>query len=249
MPLDTIIFDLGGTLIEYAGPYAKWPDLETPGFTAAYNHLQSHNAPLPDLDTFMQTGFQLIPGRWQAATRGEANLTLANLLADTLHTAGLPNGNMALLADAAALYEQAICAQAQPIPSGKEVLAQLKAAGFKLGLISNTMFSGAAHIADMERFGLIDYFDAMLFSADENMWKPQPEPFVEMVARLGGTVETAVYIGDDPRADIVGAKTAGLRGIHFRSSDRFPPADIEPDATITALTDLPAILHAWAQSS
>ena len=39
MAIKTIIFDLGGTLIEYAGPYAVWPDLERPGLTAAYNAL------------------------------------------------------------------------------------------------------------------------------------------------------------------------------------------------------------------
>ena len=39
-----VIFDLGGTLIEYAGSYLHWPELETPGFMAAYEHLNGQGA-------------------------------------------------------------------------------------------------------------------------------------------------------------------------------------------------------------
>ena len=65
-----IIFDLGGTLIEYAGPYATWPALETPGLQAAYGHLQAHGVALPTFAAFRDAGFAILPGRWQAAVDG-----------------------------------------------------------------------------------------------------------------------------------------------------------------------------------
>ncbi|MEJ2746699.1 MAG: HAD family hydrolase [Anaerolineae bacterium] len=249
MNLDTVVFDLGGTLIEYAGPYAVWPDLETPGFTAAYQHLNQNGWHLPEFEVFKQIGFDLLPIRWRRAAAGEQNLRLVALLAEVLQVAGVKNVSADYLTKAATLYEAAICAQAAPIPGAREVVAQVKAAGFKLGLVSNTMFTGQAHMADMKRFGLLDYFDALVFSADVNKWKPTAAPFLHVLAELGAEGDTAVYIGDDPGSDVVGGKRAGMRTIHFQSSQRFPePEGVQPDAQITQLHDLLPILTRWQQS-
>lgn len=243
--IEAIIFDLGGTLIEYAGPYATWPALETPGFEAAYAHLSGNGITLPPFDAFRETGFVMLPGRWQAAARSERNLRLVELLGDVLAEHDITADSDALT-QAATLYEDAICAQAHPLDGAADILAWVRGQGFKVGLLSNTMFTGRAHVRDLERFGLAGYFDAMLFSADAGKWKPTPAPFLQVVADLGVTPETAVYIGDDPRSDIAGGQSAGLRTIHIRSSQRFElPPELRPDATIHKLADLPAVLDAW----
>ena len=246
MTLDTVVFDLGGTLIEYAGPYAVWPELETPGFTAAYQHLNQNGWHLPEFETFKQAGFDLLPVRWQRAAAGKQNLRLVDLIAESLAATGVQGVPAGFLQKAAELYESAICAQAIPMPDAREVVAQVKAAGFKIGLDSNTMFRGTAHMADMERFGLLDYFDAMVFSADVNKWKPMAAPFLQVMAELEVVGETAVYIGDDPGSDMVGGQRAGMRTIHYRSSDRFAESlDIQPHARIEKLNDLLPILSKW----
>lgn len=246
LAVDTVVFDLGGTLIEYAGEFAVWPDLETPGFTAAYQHLNQNGWHLPEFEVFKQAGFAILPVRWQRAARGQQNLTVADLLADALQSNGITRIPQQSLEEAARLYEAAICAQATVMPQAREVVAQVKAAGFKLGLVSNTMFTGQAHMADMKRFGLLDYFDAMVFSADVNKWKPTAAPFLHVLDELGVDGETAVYIGDDPGSDMVGGQRAGMRTIHYRSSNRFAePADIQPDARIEKLNDLLPILSQW----
>ena len=247
--INTVVFDLGGTLIEYAGEYAVWPDLETPGFTVAYGHLSQNGLHLPEFEQFKQTGFSLLPIRWQAAMRGEKNLRLVDLLAETLAELGVNGVPNDQLVAAAELYQVAICSQAAPIPGVKKMLTEIKAAGYKIGLLSNTMFTGAAHIADLERFGLVEYFDAMLFSADAAKWKPNPAPFLQVLAELGSGVETAVFIGDDPVGDIVGGQRAGLKTIHFQSSQRFHmPDGVQPDAQIQALDELLPALSRWLQS-
>ena len=246
LTLDTVIFDLGGTLIEYAGPYAAWPDLETPGLSAAYQYLNQNGRHLPAFERFKQTGFDLLPARWQRAVGGVQNLRLVDLLAEVLQTTGAEEIPADHLAKAAELYQSAICTQAVLMPGAREAVARLKAAGCKLGLVSNTMFTGAAHKADLARFGLLDYFDAMLFSADVNKWKPNPDPFWRVLAELGAAAETAVYIGDDPGSDVVGGQRAGMRTVHFQSSQRFPEPDgVQPDARISRLDDLFPIISRW----
>lgn len=250
MSIDTIVFDLGGTLIEYAGPYAAWPDLETPGFKAAYAYLGEAGIDLPPFDRFRQTGFDLLPGRWRRAVAGEANLQLATLLEEVLHICCGRNGvGPEQIATAAARYEAAVCAQAKPLPGAAATLTYVKEQGYRMGLLSNTMFRGVAHRRDLARFGLIDYFDAMLFSADAGKWKPTPAPFRQVLAELEGAAETAVFIGDSPAHDIAGAQQVGMRTILIRSSQRFPLLEtIRPDAAIRALAELPAALAALAKA-
>jgi putative hydrolase of the HAD superfamily len=115
-----------------------------------------------------------------------------------------------------------------------------------LGLISNTMFRGEAHLEDLARFELDGYFDATLFSADENKWKPNRAPFEHIVAALAVEPGAAVYVGDDPANDVVGSQRAGLKAVHMLSSERFAvPAGTRPDATIRHLHELPAALNSW----
>ena len=246
MDIQAVIFDLGGTLIEYAGPYAAWPDLETPGFQAAYDVLAQQGVYLPSFEQFRETGFALLPKWWQQATLGIQNLRLVDLLTAVLHTHNSNHTEPAWLVTAAAQYQAAICEQAHAFASAQPVLDYVKSQGYKVGLLSNTMFTGAAHQDDLRRFGLFDYFDTMLFSADVGKWKPTGAPFLHVAEALGVAPKTAVYIGDDPGSDVVGGQRAGMRTIHVRSSQRFAqPEGVEPDAQVMNLAEVPAVLAEW----
>lgn len=248
MGLDAVIFDLGGTLIEYAGTYTTWPALEAPGVTAAYDILAAHAPSLPAYDLFETAVFQLLPQRWQAATCRERNLTVASLLAEAAAAHQVTLDETTLPA-AARAYEQAIQAQAWLMPQAVETVTAVRQSGLKVGLISNTMFNGDAHRADLERFGLLPAFDAALFSADVNLWKPNPDPFLQMAQMLGVVPETAVYVGDDPASDVVGAKSAGMRAVYIKSTQRFAAPDgVQPDAQINQLPELIEILHNWRKT-
>jgi putative hydrolase of the HAD superfamily len=246
--IKAVLFDLGGTLIEYAGRYSRWPELEIPGLTAAYERLAQLGAILPDRTRFVELGLASLPARWQAATRGERNLVLAEYLAELLIGCdGAGPHEPAMIADAAGQYEAAVCRDAVPVTGAKAVLAELKRAGHKLGLLSNTMFSGQAHLADLERFGMAGYLDAALFSSDAAHWKPSPEPFRRLLVMLAVPAGAAVFVGDDPASDVVGSQGAGLRAVYFRSSDRFHlPEGVRPDAEITALDQLPGLVAQWS---
>lgn len=242
--IEAVVFDLGGTLIEYAGEWTAWPDLETPGFAAAYDYLQRHGAVLPAFAAFREAGFGLLPQRWRGATRGERNLRLAELLGEVTAVCGV-DVPLAQLFQASKQYEQAISGQAHVMPHARETLALLKWQGYKLGLLSNTMFTGEGHIRDLRHYGLLDFFDAMLFSADVGKWKPNPEPFLHVLTDLGiSEAETAVYVGDDPASDVVGGRSAGMLTVFCVGNGRFPqPNDVVPHAKIANLAALPSLLE------
>ena len=242
--INAVIFDLGGTLIEYAGSYDEWPALETPGFRGAYESIHAHGVALPDFETFKMSGFGLLPGWWEDATVGKRNLRVVDLLQEVLTAVNAPSIPAAWLDEASTAYEDGIHQQATMVEGASAALQAVKAAGYKMGLLSNTMFSARMHERGLNEFGL-NGFDAMLFSAAVNKWKPTAAPFLHLAESLGVDPKTAVYVGDDPRSDVVGGRAAGMKTVHIASSQRFEAAHISPDATLQSLTELDGLLRGW----
>ena len=77
---EAIVFDLGGTLIEYAGEFETWPELESPGLSAAHSVFRFHGIQMPSLSHFKAVGFNLLPDLWLQAISGNQNLTVNSFL-------------------------------------------------------------------------------------------------------------------------------------------------------------------------
>ncbi|HLW94917.1 MAG TPA: HAD family hydrolase [Solirubrobacteraceae bacterium] len=81
--------------------------------------------------------------------------------------------------------------------------------------------------------------------------KPSPDGFREALRRLGSEAETAVYIADNAAKDFAGPRALGMRSVQIRRGDGVydgveAPADGEPDAVISSLLDLEALLESWS---
>jgi HAD superfamily hydrolase (TIGR01458 family) len=81
----------------------------------------------------------------------------------------------------------------------------------------------------------------------EIVGKPTVAYFQAALSELDAEPAEAVMVGDDVEADIGGATAIGMRGVLVRTG-KFRPAaleeaDIQPDAVIDSIADLPAYLH------
>ena len=77
--------------------------------------------------------------------------------------------------------------------------------------------------------------------------KPSPEFFTAPLEALGREAATALVVGDDLAADVVGGQAVGAATVLVRTGkgDRPQPgADAEPDAIIDSVADLPRLLQA-----
>lgn len=90
------------------------------------------------------------------------------------------------------------------------LLAFLKRRGFKLGLLSNL---SSVYRPPVSRFGLTESFDSILFSCEEGRTKPDPQIYAEICARLEATPESTLVVGDSFLNDVQGPMSAGMSAI------------------------------------
>jgi len=123
------------------------------------------------------------------------------------------------------------------------ILPRLKAEGRKLGIVTAKRHRTVALALD--RFpALAEQFDVIVAHEDTKRHKPEPEPVLAAVERLGAEPSQAAYVGDSP-FDIQAAKAAGVfavaagwGGIH---SDERLLAE-EPDAFVHSPDELLRVL-------
>jgi putative hydrolase of the HAD superfamily len=115
-------------------------------------------------------------------------------------------------------------------------LGFLRQTGYCLGLVSNR---STPFTAELEKMGLVGYFDFTLAAGEVNAWKPGPEIFGYALERCGYKPEQAVYVGDNYYADILGAQNAGLLPVLIDPDQLFPEAACP---VISTIGDLLALL-------
>ena len=111
-------------------------------------------------------------------------------------------------------------------------------AKYKLGLVTNFPYSPGAYQV-LDRFGLRPFFKAVVVSGEVGWKKPSQYIFEIALSKLSTKPEEAIFVGDDYKADIVGAKNAGMRTI-FLCKEPFNSKIA--DITINSLVDLPSAI-------
>lgn len=96
-----------------------------------------------------------------------------------------------------------------------QTLATLRERGFKLGVITNgpTFWQGLK----IENMGLPKHVDTILISEREGIGKPDPRIFVRAAERCGVEPSESMFVGDNPKADIEGARSAGFLPVWKRT--------------------------------
>lgn len=101
-------------------------------------------------------------------------------------------------------------------PGTKEMLAHLKELGKKVYLLSNAQRIFTAY--EMNVLGIAEYFDDILISSDFQTKKPDERFFGILLERHKLDVEKSLFIGNDARCDIGGARKAGMHSFYVNSN-------------------------------
>ncbi len=214
--LETVLFDLDGTLCEYERPSSE-------ALSAAFDRIGRE--PLFEMEDFYARYTEFLRESESGVELFERTFTA---LARDLGEEPELGGELA----------RAFCAEREPWAvrpvEGASSVVEALASEYRIGLVTN----GHPDIQrrKLDRIGLADAFETQVFAGYETAAKPDPEPFRRALADLDATPTGAVYVGDIPQVDVPGAQAAGLRAAWMRS-DR-PLGDAEPDYVLDSLAAL-----------
>jgi len=100
--------------------------------------------------------------------------------------------------------------QVQAFPGIIEVLERLRDGGRRLGIV--TVKGRLTVDATFEVVPIRAFFEAVVTGDDTARHKPEPDPLLLALERLGASAGSAVYVGDSP-FDIRAAKAAGMQAV------------------------------------
>lgn len=118
-----------------------------------------------------------------------------------------------------------------------ETLRLLKARGLKMAIVSTKRSANIRH--GLKLMGIEGVFDHIISMDEVQNPKPDPEPILLALARLGASKEEALMIGDNYH-DIEGGKNAGVRtaGVAWSIKGEAFLASYEPDFMLQHISDL-----------
>lgn len=127
-----------------------------------------------------------------------------------------------------------------PFPEVVDALGVLKAAGFRLCIVSNTDDDIIA--GNVVQLG--GHIDRVITAEQAQAYKPSRRIFDHAHRTLGVTKEDIVHICASPHLDLAAARDIGFRCIWIdRGTGRKPLADYVPDRTIPRLDQVPALFR------
>lgn len=230
--LRAIFFDAGNTLI-YPRVEDLAADLTVQGFpTTVEDFFDAERVGKQRLDEWL----------WPQIRQGVVPRTIDHYywfqyLKALMGRLGAPEREHERLMDRVAEGFRDITLWSKVMPETPPFLEKLRAQGYYLGVISNSV---GKMEQQLRQVNLARYFDAIFDSAIVGVEKPHPEIFQIALTRAGVSPQEALFIGDTNATDIGGAQLAGLRGVLIDRVGAYPHADCP---RITSLPELGSILE------
>ena len=225
MKLQAVLFDLDDTLLDRRGSFEQFVRDQ---WTRSAPRVQAI-----DQEQYVQTLIELDRNGY-APRKG--------LFGGLTARFGLPPDVAdSLLTD----YRTGFPPACQLFPDAMQTLSSIRAAGLKLGLITNGSLRMQSR--KLQCLALSSAFDTVLISDAEGVSKPDVRIFQRALERLAVEPAAAAFVGDNPEVDVAGARAAGMRAI-WRRDPSFT-GTVEADAVVDQLADLVAMLDLRPASS
>ena len=101
-----------------------------------------------------------------------------------------------------------------PNPDAVAVVHKLRSHGIQTGIVTNiTPELLESQKKKVAALGIAELFDLIIYSAEFGIHKPDPRIFHHAAQCLGAEPGKCLFVGDDPRSDIAGARGAGMEAV------------------------------------
>jgi putative hydrolase of the HAD superfamily len=130
-------------------------------------------------------------------------------------------------------------------PDVVPALVAMQSAGLRLGVVSNWSWYAPELLQTLE---LASHFEILSISARVGYQKPHPAIFEHALELLGVGAEAAIHVGDDPEADVLGARRAGIEPVLVdrRGRTNTPLGQGAETGAVATITDFGGLLDLLA---
>lgn len=245
--LKAVLFDLDDTLLDWSDVYTDWAAYEYPFLRRVFDYICREVHPLRDVQPFVDEFHARTREGWTAGRGTFIAPHLGKILVKSAEAVGVPAG----LLDAEEclkVYGWRAVPGSRLFPEVPHILSLLHHNGIKVGIVTNAYQPMWVRDVELEQHGLLRYFpDCRISAADVGYLKPHPAIFKAALDLIGIEPGEAVFVGDNPTADVAGAQAAGLHAVLrvTRSPQLMLSGLIIPDAALNSLEELPDILDDW----
>ena len=208
--LKAILFDLGDTLFDTT-PTRLWEVFEEGGGDA-YAYLAGLGHKLPPFRRYFAMHKRAVQAWfvWSRITGGEVNCELIMRRIATRLGMKLDD---AAFREMTWLWYAPTVRHSQVAPDVIPTLARFRNRGLKLAILSNTFVPGFVLDRHLEIENLLQFFPHRVYSSERNVRKPDRRVFEHTLRLVGVEPHEAIFVGDNVRNDIIGAKRAGMIAI------------------------------------
>ncbi len=250
MVLKAAFFDVGDTLVEHWAPKEQLHELAREALRREFGERHWHERFIgASIGPSAPTDWQMIPAQ---VTNAEEERRDEALRQETLrwykewfHNAALGTDDIDLERLRVAMTVP-LDLVSTPVPGAFSAVRWCKAQGLRVVLVTNTLSRGDEEVwEDWRRFGLSDALDGVVSSHTVGWQKPHRAIYDRALEIADARPEEAFMVGDRLDADILGAKRLGMRAIWRRTEHEQPNVNVEPDAVVSDLTELPAAVSPW----
>lgn len=244
-----VLFDMDDTLLDWSERSADWATYEQDHLRQVYDYVSANVRPLScSSDEFCQDVRRLSRQSWINAELDLRAPSYGDAILGGLENAGFRRDEIDLNACLKA-YAWQIAPGVKLFPEVPQTLAELRARGIEIGMITNASVPMWMRDHELEQCNLLQYFgECRLTAYDVGYIKPHSAIFLRALEILNLSPAEVVFVGDNPAADVAGAQKVGmravLRNLGYRSA-LVSMGEIIPDAEINSLDELLPLFDQW----
>jgi HAD superfamily hydrolase (TIGR01509 family) len=199
-----VLFDWGGTLVRDDSLVVTAP-------TAAVAHYARQTLSLALRNSDFEHVFQeALPPYVQGQTLTVPRLD--HVISAAFRALGWSVGESDIEECCRLFFEEAMSTH-ELFDDARAILASLRYRGYRIGVVTNSIFPSHLFVPKLKELGIAGYVDAVISSSDVGRGKPDPAPFLAALKLLGADPHEAIFVGDSLDSDIAGARAAGMRSV------------------------------------
>jgi len=218
-----ILFDMGNTLVQYY-VRAEFPGILDQAITGVQEYLRQESL----LNLSAEAIWQRVEKENHEA-KDHAVRPLEERLIRIFQLDGSAVSSRVVM-DMCRCFMKPIFAVARRYDDVLPVLQELGEGGYRKAIISNTPWGSPANLwrEELNRLGLYDQVELAVFCRDVGWRKPARQIFDYTLEKLQAEPHDCVFIGDDPRWDLVGPRAVGIDAILIDRRDVLKGTEEEP---------------------